>query len=78
MAKEFFQSLYSRDDGVDSDSLTSIIEERVSEDMNTQLCKEFTDEEIGDALFQIGPPKGTGSRWIPSKISSAQLATDEK
>jgi len=68
MAEEFFRSLYSRDDGVDSDSLTSIIEERVSEDMNTQLCKEFTDEEIGDALFQIGPLKALGPDGFPARF----------
>jgi hypothetical protein len=28
--------------------------------MNESLCKEFTEEEIGDALFQIGPLKAPG------------------
>jgi hypothetical protein len=28
--------------------------------MNEDLCKDFTDEEIGDALFQVGPLKAPG------------------
>jgi len=68
MAREFFQTLYTRDDGVNPESLVSMIQERVSEDMNEQLCREFTDEEIGDALFQIGPLKAPGPDGFPARF----------
>jgi hypothetical protein len=29
----------------------------ISEELNRDLCKDFTGEEISDALFQIGPLK---------------------
>jgi hypothetical protein len=34
--------------------------EKVSDDMNVSLCKEYTDEEIEIALFQMGPTKVPG------------------
>lgn len=40
--------------------ITRLHWETVSEDTNDLLCKDFSDEEIGDALFQIGPHKAPG------------------
>jgi hypothetical protein len=37
-----------------------MVEPKVMESMNEDLCKEYSDEEIGDALFQIGPIKASG------------------
>jgi hypothetical protein len=56
MARGLFHDLYARDDQV----LPDYFERRVSEDTNDLLCKDFSDEEIGDALFQIGPHKAPG------------------
>jgi hypothetical protein len=33
------------------------IQSKVTEDMNHDLCKHFTNEEIKAALFQMGPTK---------------------
>jgi hypothetical protein len=33
------------------------MQEKVTMEMNDVLCQDFTDEEIGDAMFQIGPLK---------------------
>ena len=41
-------------------------EKRVTQDMNDRLCKDFTEEEIGDALFQIGPLKAPGPDGFPA------------
>jgi len=57
MTQDFFQALYTRDGGVVPDYLVSMIEGRVSREMNKQLCRKFTNEEIGDALYLIGPLK---------------------
>jgi hypothetical protein len=37
----------------------------ISDDMNKDLCKPFLEEEISDALFQIGPLKASGPDGFP-------------
>lgn len=41
---------------------------RVDEDMNKSLTKEFTEKEISDALFQIGPLKAPGRDGFPARF----------
>ena len=36
--------------------------------MNDALCKPFTDDEISDALFQIGPLKAPGTDGFPARF----------
>jgi hypothetical protein len=36
--------------------------------MNNDLCKELSEEEIGDALFQMGPLKAPGSDGFPARF----------
>jgi hypothetical protein len=36
--------------------------------MNADLCKEFTEEEISNALFQIGPLKAPGPDGFPARF----------
>jgi hypothetical protein len=36
--------------------------------MNDALCKDFTEEEIGNALFQIGHLKTAGPDGFPSRF----------
>ena len=45
-----------------------LFEKRVTQDMNDRLCKDFTEEEIGDALFQIGPLKAPGPDGFPARF----------
>jgi hypothetical protein len=66
MSKVFFQSLYTTDHSVCSDALVQSFEPRITEEMNTDLCKEFLEEEIGDALFQMGPLKAPGPDGFPA------------
>lgn len=40
----------------------------VTNDMNAELCKPFTEEEIGDALFQIVPLKAPGVDGFPARF----------
>lgn len=60
MATAFFQELYLKDPMVQPVELIDLLETRVDEQMNIDLCKAFFDEEIADALFQIGPLKAPG------------------
>jgi hypothetical protein len=55
MAQSFFQDLYRADPEVCREVLLSVVQPKTSEHTNMELCKEFSVEEIGDALFQIAP-----------------------
>lgn len=57
MATQFFQELYTADPSTDPSKVTHLFQQVITSDMNEGLCKPFTDEEIGDALFQIAPLK---------------------
>jgi hypothetical protein len=43
--------------------------------MNEDLCKEFSEEEISNALFQIGPLKAPGADGFPSRFFQRNWAT---
>jgi hypothetical protein len=58
MALDYFRNLFQADPEVEAEALLNLTETRVSQEMNEQLCKEFTEKEIPDALFQMGPLKG--------------------
>jgi hypothetical protein len=68
MADDFFKKLYTRDTDVFPDDLLEHIQKSINDDMNTQLCKDFTDDEISDALFQIGPLKAPGPDGMPGRF----------
>jgi hypothetical protein len=46
--------------------IMSLYEPLVSQEMNNELCKEFTDEEISNTIFQIGPLKAPGPDGFPA------------
>jgi hypothetical protein len=68
MATSYFKELFTRDHSLNADALVDLIQEKVTLEMNTDLCKDFTDEEIGDALFQIGPLKAPGVDGFPARF----------
>jgi hypothetical protein len=39
----------------------------MTNESNEDLCKPFTDEEIGNAMFQIGPLKAPGPDGLPAR-----------
>jgi hypothetical protein len=72
---EFFQALYTRDEEVDPEVLMPLFDNRVTQEMNEQLCQEFTDEEIGDAFFQIRPLKAPGPNGFPTRFFQRNWGT---
>jgi hypothetical protein len=66
MATCFFQDLYSRDDNINPEVITDLIDRSITEDMNKDLCAPFSEKEISDALFQIGPLKAPGPDGFPA------------
>jgi hypothetical protein len=73
VATDFFKTLYSKHDDVKPDDMLHLLQTKVSKDMNNDLCKDFTEEEIGDALFQIGPTKAPGIDGYPTKFFQRNL-----
>jgi hypothetical protein len=68
MVTDFFSNLYAADPGVLPDELLELTETKISEEINLELCKEFTEEEISDALFQMGPLKAPGPDGFPARF----------
>lgn len=66
MATDYFQTLYKKDPTISLDCLLPLIHSRVDGDKNNALCKEFIDEEISNALFQIGSQKTPGPDGFPA------------
>jgi hypothetical protein len=48
--------------------LLDLVRVKISEEMNTQLCREFSGEEISNALFQMGPLKAPGPNGFPARF----------
>jgi hypothetical protein len=45
-----------------------VFDECISVEENEKLCCEFTEKEISDALFQIGPLKAPGPDGFPARF----------
>jgi hypothetical protein len=75
MVQEFFKNLYTTDSNVSPDDLIQNFDQRISDDDNRDLCKEFTDDEISAALFQIRPLKAPRPDSFPAEIFSKKFVT---
>nr|XP_051197283.1 uncharacterized protein LOC127310672 [Lolium perenne] len=68
MATKFFTDLYTADEHVQPDIITDYVQAQISREMNEKLCAAYSDEEIGNALFQIGPLKAPGKDGFPARF----------
>jgi hypothetical protein len=75
MVNEYFQELYPKDPQVSPVQVSDLFEQRITVEMNESLCKAFTDDEIGTALFQIGPLKAPGPDGFPARFFQRNWAT---
>jgi hypothetical protein len=65
---EFFEYLYIVDSAVSPAQVLHLIEPKVDSSMNDNLCKAFTEKEIVDAMFQMGPLKVPGPDEFPARF----------
>jgi hypothetical protein len=76
MATSYFKELFIRDPSLNSNALLALMQEKVTGQMNTDLCTDFIDDKISDAMFQIGPLKAPVVDGFPSwfyQCNSGQL-----
>ena len=66
ITNSFFMNLYSCDKTVNPSYIISLVKPLVNDEMNEDLCKPFSEQEISDALFQIGPLKAPGPDGFPA------------
>jgi hypothetical protein len=56
----FFEDLYMVDNEVNPHLVLPHVEQKVTQFMNDDLCKDFYEKEISDTMFQMGPLKAPG------------------
>lgn len=72
---DFFSQLFTEDQNVDPSEILGLFQPVVTQNMNDELMKEFSDREIGDALFQIGPLKAPGPDGFPARFFQLNWGT---
>jgi hypothetical protein len=75
MVNNYFEELYAKDDNVNPPVVTNLFETCISDAINDDLCKPFSDEKIGNALFQIGPLKAPGPDGLPARFFQRNWGT---
>jgi hypothetical protein len=60
--------MYLRENLSQQEEVINLFSPKVTDEMNDRLCCDFTDEEISDALFQIGPIKAPGPYGLPARF----------
>ena len=68
MVNSYFQNLFTGDDSLVQHHLLDLYDERVTSEMNDRLCAEFSEKEISDSLFQMGPLKAPGKDGFPARF----------
>jgi len=68
MTNSFFSQLYTKDLEVMPEQSLHLFDRVIDDGMNDSLCKPFTDEEVSNALFQIGPLKAPGPDGFPARF----------
>jgi hypothetical protein len=68
MANSYFQSVYTRDPTIVTQPVVDLFAKLITDEVNGELCKPFSVEEISDAIFQIGPLKAPGPDGFPARF----------
>lgn len=68
MATLYFKEVYTKDPTLTPEVVLECITPKVTNGMNDALCAPFSEQEVSDALFQIGPLKVPGSDRFPARL----------
>ena len=68
MTSSYFKEIFTKDPTLSPDAVLDCIQQKVSPELNESLCRPNTEEEIPDALFQIGPLKALGCDGLPARF----------
>jgi hypothetical protein len=60
---------------LDPRPVVELFEQCVTDEANEKLCSEFSEKEISDALFQIGPLKAPGPDGFPARFFQRNWGT---
>jgi hypothetical protein len=66
MVVQYFADLYSAEQEVQPNRVLHLIEPKITQEMNEDLCRHFIEKEISDALFQMRPLKAPGPDGFPA------------
>jgi hypothetical protein len=68
MTTEFFVDLFKADPVVSPNQVLDLILPKIIQEMNADLCREFSEKEISNAMFQIGTLKAPGLDGFPTQF----------
>ena len=74
-ASTYFEYIYSADSNLHVTPIIDLIHPVISDETNGKLCAEFSEKEISDALFQIGPLKAPGPDGFPARFFQRNWST---
>lgn len=67
-ATSYFQDIFSAKSNLDASPIIDLITPVIDAETNARLCTVFSEKEISDALFQIGPLKALGPDGFPARF----------
>jgi hypothetical protein len=68
MATSYFKSVFTRDPSIQPAPVVNLLQEVITDEVNDNLCRPFSVDEISDAIFQIGPLKAPGPDGFPARF----------